>query len=98
MHMYRRQTNFFGGQGIVGAQASAWRGGGGAWRAAAALPHWAAALAVTHPPRPINLSRLPPMQVPLGAGLALAHQYRGDGGVGVAMYGDGAANQARWPA
>ena len=32
-------------------------------------------------------------QVPLGAGLALAHQYKGDGGVAVAMYGDGAANQ-----
>lgn len=37
-----------------------------------------------------------PLQCPLGAGLALAHQYRGDGGVAVTMYGDGAANQARW--
>jgi TPP-dependent pyruvate/acetoin dehydrogenase alpha subunit len=33
------------------------------------------------------------LQVPLGAGLALAHHYRDDGGVAVAMYGDGAANQ-----
>ena len=56
MHMYRRQANFFGGQGVVGAQ------------------------------------------VPLGAGLALAHQYAGDGGVAVTMYGDGAANQVRLPA
>lgn len=32
-------------------------------------------------------------QVPLGAGLAFAHQYKGDGQIGVALYGDGAANQ-----
>lgn len=34
-------------------------------------------------------------QVPLGAGLAYAHQYRGDGGLAVAIYGDGAANQGQ---
>lgn len=34
-------------------------------------------------------------QVPLGAGVALAHQYRRDGGVCVALYGDGAANQGQ---
>jgi pyruvate dehydrogenase E1 component alpha subunit len=32
---------------------------------------------------------------PLGAGLAFAHQYRGDGGVSVAFFGDGAANQGQ---
>ena len=32
-------------------------------------------------------------QVPLGAGLAFAHQYKKDGQIGVALYGDGAANQ-----
>jgi pyruvate dehydrogenase E1 component alpha subunit len=32
-------------------------------------------------------------QVPLGAGLAFAHQYKDDGQIGVALYGDGAANQ-----
>jgi len=34
-------------------------------------------------------------QVPLGAGIAFAHKYKGDGGVNVALYGDGAANQGQ---
>ncbi|XP_030563048.1 pyruvate dehydrogenase E1 component subunit alpha, mitochondrial [Drosophila novamexicana] len=51
MHMY--SDNFFGGNGIVGAQ------------------------------------------VPLGAGIGLAHRFRGDGGVCVTCYGDGAANQGQ---
>lgn len=34
-------------------------------------------------------------QVPLGAGLAFAHQYRGDGGICLAYFGDGAANQGQ---
>ncbi|XP_013191399.1 probable pyruvate dehydrogenase E1 component subunit alpha, mitochondrial [Amyelois transitella] len=34
-------------------------------------------------------------QVPLGAGIALAHKYKGDGGVNFALYGDGAANQGQ---
>ena len=34
-------------------------------------------------------------QVPLGAGLAFAHKYRGDGGVALAYFGDGAANQGQ---
>lgn len=34
-------------------------------------------------------------QVSLGAGLAFAHQYRGDGGLCVAYYGDGASNQGQ---
>jgi pyruvate dehydrogenase E1 component alpha subunit len=33
--------------------------------------------------------------VPLGAGLAFAHKYREDGGVCVAYFGDGAANQGQ---
>ena len=32
---------------------------------------------------------------PLGAGLAFAHKYRGDGGLCTAYYGDGAANQGQ---
>jgi len=51
MHMYTK--NFFGGNGIVGAQ------------------------------------------VPLGAGIAFAHKYKGDGGVNFSLYGDGAANQGQ---
>jgi pyruvate dehydrogenase E1 component alpha subunit len=34
-------------------------------------------------------------QVPIGAGLAFAHQYKGDGGVALAYFGDGAANQGQ---
>ncbi|CAO1420693.1 unnamed protein product [Diamesa tonsa] len=34
-------------------------------------------------------------QVPLGAGIAFAHKYRNSGGVCVALYGDGAANQGQ---
>jgi pyruvate dehydrogenase E1 component alpha subunit len=34
-------------------------------------------------------------QVPLGAGLAFAHKYNGDGGVCVAYFGDGASNQGQ---
>ena len=34
-------------------------------------------------------------QVPLGAGLAFAHKYRDDGGVCLAYFGDGAANQGQ---
>lgn len=35
------------------------------------------------------------MQVPLGAGIAFAHKYKKDGGVCLALYGDGAANQGQ---
>ena len=34
-------------------------------------------------------------QVPLGAGLAFSHKYKGDGGVCLAYFGDGAANQGQ---
>ena len=34
-------------------------------------------------------------QVPIGAGLAFAHKYKGDGGVSLAYFGDGAANQGQ---
>lgn len=34
-------------------------------------------------------------QVPLGAGLAFTHKYRGDGGVSLTYFGDGAANQGQ---
>jgi len=34
-------------------------------------------------------------QVPLGAGLAFAHKYREDGGICMAYFGDGAANQGQ---
>ncbi|KAG2490824.1 hypothetical protein HYH03_010745 [Edaphochlamys debaryana] len=34
-------------------------------------------------------------QIPLGAGIALAHKYRGEPNVCITMYGDGAANQGQ---
>jgi len=34
-------------------------------------------------------------QVPLGAGVALAHQYRNNGNICISLYGDGAANQGQ---
>jgi len=34
-------------------------------------------------------------QVSLGTGLAFAHKYRGDGGIAIAYFGDGAANQGQ---
>jgi pyruvate dehydrogenase E1 component alpha subunit len=34
-------------------------------------------------------------QVPLGAGVALACQYKGNGGVCLSLYGDGASNQGQ---
>ena len=34
-------------------------------------------------------------QIPLGAGLAMAHKMRADGGVAITGYGDGAANQGQ---
>lgn len=34
-------------------------------------------------------------QVPVGVGVALAHKYRGEEGVCLALYGDGAANQGQ---
>ncbi|RUS92032.1 hypothetical protein EGW08_000245 [Elysia chlorotica] len=34
-------------------------------------------------------------QVPLGAGIALAHRYKGEDSVCIALYGDGAANQGQ---
>ena len=34
-------------------------------------------------------------QVPLGAGIGLAHKYKGNHGVSLTLYGDGAANQGQ---
>ena len=41
------------------------------------------------------ISKLISFQVPLGAGIAFAHQYRENNKVCVTLYGDGAANQGQ---
>ena len=38
---------------------------------------------------------IPFLQVPVGAGVGLANQMLGNGGVSFAFYGDGAANQGQ---
>lgn len=53
MHMYKKDWNWYGGCGIVGAQ------------------------------------------VPLGAGLAFKHKYKGERNVSITLFGDGAANQGQ---
>ena len=44
-------------------------------------------------PAAMSLTRL--LQVPLGAGLGLAHKIRKDGHAAFVLYGDGAANQGQ---
>ena len=45
--------------------------------------------------RTFQTIKLISFQVPLGAGIAFAHKYKGDNGVTFALYGDGAANQGQ---
>ena len=33
--------------------------------------------------------------IPVGTGIAFAHKYKGDGGVCLTLYGDGASNQGQ---
>ncbi|TSK98472.1 Pyruvate dehydrogenase E1 component subunit alpha, somatic form, mitochondrial [Bagarius yarrelli] len=77
MHMYAK--NFYGGNGIVGAQVR---------------PKPRAATTPSSSAR-VLLSILFFPQVPLGAGVALACKYQGNNQVCVALYGDGAANQGQ---
>ena len=43
-------------------------------------------------PSPKDLAPALP-QIPVGAGTSLKHKYTKDGAIGLAIYGDGAANQ-----
>ena len=70
MHMYAK--NFYGGNGIVGAQVGI----------KSNLTESVSILTFC-------------FQVPLGAGIALAHKFSKDGGVNFALYGDGAAQQGQ---
>ena len=74
MHMYAK--NFYGGNGIVGAQVGL-------------------VLRLRFVVFCSDLWQLTNPQVPLGAGLAFGHKYKGDGGVNFSLYGDGAANQGQ---
>lgn len=78
--MHMYGERFYGGNGIVGAQVRRWVGG-------CERNFWRYFSYQT------AIHKQP--QVPVGAGIALGHQYSGDGGVCVALYGDGAANQGQ---
>ncbi len=77
MHMYAK--NFYGGNGIVGAQVSC-----------KLVPQLTRILHQAF----LNLN-LTVLKVLLGAGVALACQYQGENEVCVTLYGDGAANPVR---
>ena len=84
--MYHKPGNFYGGNGIVGAQVPV-----GCALFAIIFFYLFVCLFVYFSNSQSNTNN----QNRNSAGIAFAHKYRGDGGVCVASYGDGAANQGQ---
>jgi pyruvate dehydrogenase E1 component alpha subunit len=97
MHMYHKEGNFYGGNGIVGAQVDTKRPSHPPLLLTTCVPYYLQSLALPPPMFPSIIRAFPCVvgQVPLGAGLAFKHKYTKDNGIAITMYGDGAANQGQ---
>jgi pyruvate dehydrogenase E1 component alpha subunit len=98
MHLYKREHNFYGGEGIVGTHVRSARHSSvaHAWSLHMCMQcPYTVAYSTCMTVRLLQQSLCLKAQVPLGAGLGLAHKIRNDGHAAFVLYGDGAANQGQ---